>query len=68
MVEYITKFTAFLWLITFNYKITINQSVQMLEAIYNYAITQKGRGIPLLCKKNYSFQPCTFESGVHYLE
>ena len=66
VVEYITKFTgqfihnlmnipgntAFLRLITFNYKITINQSVQMLEAIYNYAITnQKGRDIPLLCKK-----------------
>ena len=47
----------------------INQSVQMLEAIYNYAITnQKGRDIPLLCKKNYSLQPCTFEAGVHYLE
>ena len=65
VVEYITKFTgqfihnlmnipgntAFLRLITFNYKITVNQSVQMLEAIYNYAITnQKGRDIPLLCK------------------
>ena len=41
----------------------------MLEAVYNYAITnQKGRDIPLLCKKFYSLQPCTFESGVHYLE
>ena len=41
----------------------------MLEAIYNYAITnQKGRDIPLLCKKVYSLQPCTFEAGVHYLE
>jgi hypothetical protein len=83
VVEYITKFTgqfihtlmnlsgntSFLRIITFNYKITINQSVQMLEAIYNYAIAnQKGRDIPLLCKKFYSLQPCTFESGVHYLE
>ena len=54
--------TAFLRLITFNYKITINQSVQMLEVINNYAITnQKG-------EKFYSLQPCTFESGVHNLE
>ena len=83
VVEYITKFTeqfihnlmnipgntAFLRLITFNYKITINQLVQMIEAIYNYVITnQKGRDILLLCKKFYSQQPCTFESGVRYLE
>ena len=48
--------TAFLTLITFNYKITINQSVQMLEAVYNYAITnQKGRDIPLLYKKNIRY-------------
>jgi len=78
VVEYITKFTgqfihnlmnipgntAFLRLITFNYKITINQSVQMLEAIYNYAITnQKGRDVPLLCKKFYSLQPCILSPG-----
>ena len=41
----------------------------MLEAIYNYAITnQIGRDIPLLCKNFYSLQPCAFEAGVHYLD
>jgi hypothetical protein len=83
VVEYISKFTGhfihtimnlpgntnYLRLITFNYKITITQSVQMLAAIYKYAVTnQQGRDIPLLCKQFYSLQPCTFEYGVHYLE
>jgi len=67
LVDYITKFTgqfihflmnlpgntALLRLITFNYKITINQSVQMLEAIYNYAIANQRGVIFHCCAKHF---------------
>ena len=39
------------------------------ESLFKYSVTnQKGRDIPLLCNKIYTFGPCTFEAGVHYLE
>ena len=83
VVDYITKFTgqfikavlelpgntAYLRLITSDFKIDVDQSVFMLESLYKYSVTnQKGRDIPLLCKKFYTLGPCTFEAGVHYLE
>jgi hypothetical protein len=61
--------TSYLRLITINFKIDVDQAVTMLESIYKYAVTnQKGRDVPLLCKKFYTLNPCTFEAGVHYLE
>ena len=46
--------TSYIHLITINFKIEVDQAVSML-----------GRDIPLLCKKFYTLNPCTFEAGVH---
>ena len=83
VVDYVSKFTGhylkslhskpgnttYLYLITINYyKIDVGQAILMLESLYCHAVTnQKGRDVPFLCKKIYTF-PCTFEDGVHYLE
>ena len=43
---------SYIRLITFNYKIDVDQSVSMSESLYKYAVmNQKGRDVPLLCKK-----------------
>ena len=56
-------------LITFNFKIDVGQSVSMMDSLYKYAVTnQKGCDIPLLCKNFILLGPCTFDTGVHYLE
>ena len=68
VVDYVTKFTgqfiksvlelpgntSYLRLITSDFKVDVDQSVFMLESLFKYSVTnQKGRDIPLLCKKNY---------------
>ena len=83
VVDYITKYTGqflktvmnlagnttYLRLITTNFKVDVDQPVLMLEAIHRFSITnQKGREVPQLCKKFYSLLPCTFDSGVQFLE
>ena len=61
--------TSFLRLITFDFKVDVDQSVVMLESLFKYSVTnQNGRDIPLFCKTFYTLGPCTFEAGVHYLE
>ena len=61
--------TSYIRLITINFKIEVDQTLSILESIYKYAVTnQKGRDVPLLCKKFYTLNPCTFEAGVHYLQ
>ena len=53
-------------LITFHFKVDVDQSVVMSESLFKYSVTnQKGRDITLLCKTFYTLGPCTFESGVH---
>ena len=55
--------------ITIDFKVDVDQCVNMFKNIYRFTITnQKGNDVPYLCRKFYSLGPGTLEIGIHYLE